>query len=459
MSFLWYVTSFLLALGILIVVHEMGHFLMAKWCGVKVLRFSMGFGKPLITRQWGVDKTEWTVSAFPLGGYIKMLDEREAPVPAEVLHRAFNRQSVWKRIAIVAAGPLANLFLAVFIYFAIFLTGVSDLKPQLALPNEGSMAANSGFQNGETINSIDGQVIQTWSELRKQLLQAAIDHRRVKLVTTGIDAALTTRTLDLSAQQLDDLGTDPAGKLGLKPFMPRMDAIVGSVSPNSPAQTAGLKTDDLIVAIDDMPVSEWAQVVARIRPAYGKSLKLEIIRGPRGGEETSLVFNIVPAQATENGELVGRLGIAVKPDPSSLKAMTVRIVRGPVEALKSALDEVCYTSALTLRMIGRMIVGELSLKNLSGPVSIAEYAGQSAHMGLSPYLVFIALISISLGVLNLLPIPVLDGGHLMYYLAELFKGSPVSDRVAEVGQKIGVGALGLLMLFALYNDFHRLISG
>jgi regulator of sigma E protease len=279
------------------------------------------------------------------------------------------------------------------------------------------------------------------------------------LVTTGIDAALATRTLDLSAQQLDDLGTDPAGKLGLKPFMPRMDAIVGSVSPNSPAQTAGLKTDDLIVAIDDMPVSEWAQVVARIRPAYGKSLKLEIMRGPRGGEETSLVFNIVPAQATENGELVGRLGIAVKPDPSSLKAMTVRIVRGPVEALKSALDEVWYTSALTLRMIGRMIVGELSLKNLSGPVSIAEYAGQSAHMGLSPYLVFIALISISLGVLNLLPIPVLDGGHLMYYLAELFKGSPVSDRVAEVGQKIGVGALGLLMLFALYNDFHRLISG
>jgi regulator of sigma E protease len=454
MSFLWYLASFLLALAVLIVVHEMGHLLVARWCGVQVLRFSVGFGRPLLSRRWGRDNTEWVVSAFPLGGYVKMLDERESSVPEALLHRAFNRQPVLKRVAIVSAGPVANLGLAVIIYFGIFMTGVMDMKPLLSAPKVGSIAAAAGFQGGEVVTMVDGQKIVSWTELRKQLLQAVLDQKSVSLAAVDANGDLTVRTLSLSGTQFDDMESDPAGKLGFQPFVPPHEPVIGSVSPGSPARSAGMQAGDRVLSVNGEPVTEWQQVVGHIRPAFGKSLTIEISR-----EDERIKFQVVPALVMESGEAVGRLGIAVKPDDTLYEGMMVNIRHGPIGSLSRALHEVWYISALSLRMMGRMITGEVSLKNLSGPVTIADYAGQSAHLGISPYLRFIALISISLGVLNLLPIPILDGGHLMYYLIELFKGSPVSDRAVEIGQKIGVGVLGSLMLLALYNDFHRLISG
>jgi regulator of sigma E protease len=454
MNLLWYVGAFVLALGVLIVVHEFGHFIVARWCGVQVLRFSVGFGKPLLTKKWGKDGTEWVIAAVPLGGYVKMLDEREAPVPAQLLHRAFNRQSVYKRIAIVLAGPLANLLLATAIYSVVFQQGVTDLKPILASPVVGSFAERAGFQAGDTVKAIDGTEVKTWTDLRKTLLNAVLDERSmvVTVVTNSGGAAL--RQLDASAQNFDDGEGDPAEKLGLSPFRPKLAPVIGAVTADSPAGIAGIMPDDVVVSVNGDLVSEWGQIVALVRPAYGKPLIVEV---ERQGVRKS--FTMVATKVAENGRPVGRLGIAVKSDPASYTAMLVEVRYGFVESIGRAVGEVWNTSALSLRMIGRMIVGEVSLKNLSGPVTIADYAGQSAKMGISPYLRFIALISISLGVLNLLPIPVLDGGHLMYYLAELFKGSPVSDSVQAIGQKIGFGILGLMMMFALYNDIHRLIAG
>lgn len=453
LDLLWYLGAFVLALALLIVFHELGHFLVARWCGVKVLRFSVGFGKPLLIGRWGPDRTEWVLAAFPLGGYVKMLDEREAPVASQELDRAFNRQPVGKRMAIVIAGPLANLLLATLIYCGIFMNGVSDMKPILAAPVAGSVAATAGFHDSDVVTTIDGDAIATWTELRKALLDAVLDRRRIEIGTLTQDGATVIRLLDLSAARLDDMDGDPAGKLGLQPFQPPLDPVIGSVMADSPAQRAGMRTGDNIVAVDGTPVHEWGQVVSRIRPAYGKSIELELLRG---GVQMS--FKVVPIQASENGRPVGRLGIAVKPDPERYALLMVNVRYGALESLPRAATEVWHTSALSLRMIQRMVVGDLSLKNLSGPVTIADYAGQSAKMGLAPYLRFLALISISLGILNLLPIPVLDGGHLMYYLAELFKGSPVSDGVLEAGQKIGFVLLGLLTLCAIYNDIHRLIS-
>lgn len=454
MNMLWYLSAFVLALGVLIVVHELGHFLIARWCGIQVLRFSVGFGKPLLIKRWGKDATEWVIAAFPLGGYVKMLDEREAPVAPNLLHRAFNRQPASKRIAVVVAGPLANLLLAVVIYCGIFLHGVTDLKSMLAPPPPGSLAEVAGFRAGDLITAIDGRPVTGWTELSKMLVNAILDKRRMDIDTQTAEMTAAVRQLDASTLSFDGAEGDPAQKFGLLPFRPKLAPVVGDVTSDSPAALAGIMSGDIVVAIDGMPITEWGQVVEHVRPAYGKTLALEIERA--GARST---HRLVPTRVDENGRPIGRLGIAVKPDPQRYAQMMVKVHYGFPGVIYRAVGEVWNTSELSVRMIGRMITGRASLKNLSGPVTIADYAGQSARMGWTSYLRFIALISISLGVLNLLPIPVLDGGHLMYYLAELLKGSPVSDSVLEVGQKIGFGFLGLLMLFALYNDIYRLLAG
>jgi regulator of sigma E protease len=454
MNFFWYLGAFLLALGVLIVVHELGHFLVARWCGVQVLRFSVGFGQPLLTRRYGKDATEWVIAVVPLGGYVKMLDEREDPVPTHLLHRAFNRQPVWKRMAIVVAGPLANLLLAVAIYCGVFMQGVTDLKPMLGAPIAGSPAERAGIQSGDLVRSVDGEAVATWTELRKIVLNGTLDKRVLAIRVETVSGQSALRQLDASAERFADTETDPAQQIGLLPLRPPLDPIVGSVAPGSPAASAGIVPGDVIVVIDGEHVTEWEQVVEHVRPAYGKTLVVEVER-----DDVLHKFTLMPVKAEENGKPVGRLGIGVKPDPARYAPMMTEVRYGFAGAMGSAVAEVWNTSALSLRMMGRMIIGQVSLKNLSGPVTIADYAGQTAKMGISPYLRFIALISISLGVLNLLPIPVLDGGHLMYYLAELFKGSPVSDSILEVGQKLGFGILGLLMLCAFYNDIHRLIAG
>jgi regulator of sigma E protease len=333
------------------------------------------------------------------------------------------------------------------------MTGVTDLKPVVGAPAADSPAAFAGFRNGDLVKSVDGEAIATWTELRKRLLDAVLDRRELVMNVETPDGDRATRVLEVAAGAAD-LDTDPIGTLGLHPFRPKLDAVIDSVAPGSAAASAGLQPGDVIVAIDGEPIADWEQVIARINPAPGKMLDIEIARAG-----VRKYFQVVPDQVVENGHAIGRLGIAAKRDPARYAALLVDVRYGLFRSLAEAGREVRDTSLLSLRMMGRMVVGQISLKNLSGPVTIADYAGQSARLGISPYLRFIALISISLGVLNLLPVPVLDGGHLMYYLAELFKGSPLSDGVLEAGQKIGFGLLGLLMLLALYNDVHRLIAG
>jgi regulator of sigma E protease len=454
MGLLHTVASFVVALGVLIVVHELGHYLVARWCGVKVLRFSVGFGRPLATWRVGADRTEWVVAAVPLGGYVKMVDEREGEVAPADRPRAFNRQSVWRRIAIVAAGPVANFLLAILLYWWLFMSGVQEAKPILAAPDPGTIAAQAGVTRGDTIRAINGEPVAGWQEIRWRLLQLALDRTNARLEVADPRGAIDWRTLDLSRFTADELEGDVLAKLGLRLLRPDVPAVIGKVLPASVAERAGLGEGDRVVAIDGAPVASWEALVAKVRASPGRALVLDVERNGRRQR-----IELTPEAATQGTETIGRIGAAPHVDPESLKHYYLDIRYGPVAAAGKAVAKTWEMSVFSLRMLGKMLVGEVSWRNLSGPVTIADYAGQSASLGLAPYLSFLALISISLGVLNLLPIPLLDGGHLMYYTIELLKGSPVSERVMELGQRAGLAVLLFLMAFAFYNDIHRLLSG
>lgn len=454
MNFLFYLGAFALALGLLIVVHEAGHFLVARWCGVKVLRFSLGFGKPVLMRRFGRDETELALAAFPLGGYVKMLDEREGEVPEAELPRAFNRQPVWKRFAIVSAGPAANFLLAIFFYWALFVHGVEEPRPVLGAPVAGSPVAQAGFKEGELVRSVNGRAVATWQEFRWELLQRALEKGSVTLEVINPHQEISFRRLELGSVDISEMEGDVLQPLGFRFFRPRLPPVVGKVTPGSVAEMAGLRAGDRIVAIDGEQIENWTRVVAIIRDATGRQLVLDVVRGSE-----RLAVRLVPAEAEDRGRRIGRIGVAVKEADFDMTALVAVVRYGPFESLHKAVEQTWETSIFSLRMMGRMITGDVSWKNLSGPVTIADYAGQSARLGLSHYVRFLALISISLGVLNLLPIPLLDGGHLMYYIVEIIKGGPVSERVMEIGQQIGLALLVMLMAFAFYNDINRLISG
>lgn len=450
MDFLFTLMAFLVALGVLIVFHELGHYLVARWAGVKVLRFSVGFGRVLWSRRLGRDRTEWAISAFPLGGYVKMLDEREAPVAPEELPRAFNRQPVGRRFAIVAAGPIANLLLAIVLYWALFMHGVSALRPIIGDVPPHTPAAVSGFSRGDTIVSVDGEAVRSWQDVRWLMLDAAVERREVVL---GLANGMT-HVLPMRGLTPEDLEGDFLAKLGLNLFEPNLPPVVETVIDGGPAQAAGLQPGDRIVAIAGRPVRQWREVVAQVRASPGKPLALTI---DRAGSTHALT--LTPNAVRENGTLVGKALAAPRTDPNLAKTLLVDI-RYPVgPALLRAIEKTWDTSVFSLKMLGKMLTGDVSWKNLSGPLTIADYAGQTANLGLVPYLSFLALISISLGVLNLLPIPVLDGGHLMYYMAEIVRGRPVSERALAIGQQVGIALLLTLMIFALFNDITRLLPG
>ncbi|WP_018992031.1 RIP metalloprotease RseP [Aromatoleum toluclasticum] len=454
MNLFEYLIPFILALGLLILVHELGHYLVARWCGVKVLRFSIGFGRPLLSWTAGADRTVWALAVFPLGGYVKMLDEREGDVAPGELHRAFNRQKVGKRFAIVAAGPIANFLLAVVLYWGLFAVGTEELKPQLAVTGPATPAAVAGVRDGDLVLAVDDEAVRSWPELRWVLLRHALDARQVSLQVRTAEGVETYRSLDLAGVKIEDGEQDLIANMGLRAWRPLIAPVVGKVIAGGAGARSGLLPGDRFVEFDGARLASWSELVERVRQRPGQPIAAVVQRG-----DERIELKLVPDAVDERGTQVGKIGVAVADAGVSREALFAVVRYGPVEGLGKALAQTWETSALSLKMIGRMLTGEISWRNLSGPVTIADYAGQSAKLGLDHYLKFIALISISLGVLNLLPIPVLDGGHLLYYVIEIIKGGPIPERIMEIGQQIGLVALAMLMAFAFYNDINRLISG
>lgn len=453
-DFLFYALAFALLLGVLIIVHEFGHYLVARLAGVKVLRFSVGFGRPLFLWRAGKDDTEWAIGAFPLGGYVRMLDESEGDVAPHEAHRSFNRQSVWKRMAIVVAGPLANLVLAVAVYWGLFMHGTEELRPVLGQPVAASAAERAGIQNGERVLKVGDEGVETWADLRWNLLRRMVDEDSIALEVVNERNEISFRRLALTEARDPAPGVDPVELLGLRFFRPAVPPVLGSVTPGSAAAAAGLQPGDVVVSIDGRAIDSWADVVLTVRAAPGVPLLFEYERGG-----TTATVEITPAPIASGGREIGRIGAAVADSGLDRNDLLIRVRYGPLPALGKAVEETWDKSLFSLRMMGQMIIGALSWHHISGPVTIADYAGQSAKLGLTHYLRFMALVSISLAVLNLLPVPVLDGGHLLYYVAEIVRGRPLSERCLMIGQRIGLALILMLMAFALYNDFTRLIPG
>lgn len=450
----FYVAAFAVVIGVLIVVHELGHYLAARWCGVRVLRFSIGFGRILWKRELGRDRTEWVLSAFPLGGYVKMLDEREGEVAAAEVHRTFNRQGVGKRSIIVAAGPLANFALAILIYWAVFMVGSEELLPVLGTPPEDTPAAMASIRNGEQVRQVDGQPVATWNDFRWMLLQKAVDRESADLEVINERNEVAVRRLHLDAAREQGWEGDALERLGVSFYRPDMPPVIGKVVAGRPGAKAGLQVGDRVLAIDGEPIASWMEFVAKVSSAAGRSLRLDLERG-----SINATVDVIPEAISERGRRVGKIGVAVAETPESKREIRIFVRHDFFEAGYRAMAETWDKSFFSLVMMGKMLTGEVSWKNLSGPVTIADYAGQSARLGVDYYLKFMALVSISLGVLNLLPIPVLDGGHLLYHIIEVVRRRPLSERAMEIGQQVGMSILFALMAFAFFNDLTRLFNG
>ena len=448
--------AFIVAIGVLVTIHEFGHYWVARKMGVKVLRFSVGFGKPIWLRRAGPDQTEYVIASIPFGGYVKMLDEREGEVDANELERAFNRKSVWRRIAIVAAGPAFNFLFAILAYYLMFMAGVGGVKPLIGEVENPSPAYSAGIQPRDLILSINGIETPSWEKARFTMLQEAVDAERLVLKVQGADLQLHERVIDMrGVEVLKSDQIDLLRDLGIASWRPDIPPVIAEVLDDGAARQAGIMAEDRVVALDGVSIESAHQWVRLIRDNPGKTMPLRVLRD---GSEVEL--SLTPRSRVEDGETFGYIGVRNRVDiPESVRReMTVVERHGPVDALLEAADKTWRMSWLTLRVLGKLVIGEASVRNLSGPITIAQYAGITARIGLEPFLAFLAIISISLGVLNLLPVPMLDGGHLFYYFVEIFKGSPVSEQTEIIGQKIGILLLFCLMSIAIYNDLLRLVE-
>jgi regulator of sigma E protease len=443
---------FIVALGVLITVHEYGHFAVARAMGVKVLRFSIGFGPGLL--RWVRGETEYVLAAVPLGGYVRMLDEREGPVAEEDLERAFNRKGLGARSAVVVAGPLANLLFAIAALWVMFMVGITDLRPILGDVRPGSLAARSGLVTGMEIVAVDGVEQRTWSGVLEQLLKHLIHGTDVPLTLHTQGGAVVDRTLNLGGLSVDDTGKGQLLKLlGIEKPWPVLPPVVGKLLPGEPAERAGFREGDRILTADLTEIVDWHAFVNYVQGRPGKEI---VVAVERGGKRLEIA--VTPKPMADDPKS-GRIGAGNLPPPEDKveRPPLAKESFGPVAAFGRALAKTWDVSTMSLSVLGKMLIGQVSVQNLSGPLSIAQYAGQYADIGLAAFLEFLAVISISLFILNLLPVPVLDGGHLLYYCIEMFQRRPLSERAQMLGQQVGVAMLLGLMGIALYNDIIRLL--
>ena len=450
MSALYMIVGTLVALGVLVTFHEFGHFWVARRCGVKVLRFSVGFGLPLL--RWHDKKgTEFVVAAIPLGGYVKMLDEREGEVPADQLDQAFNRKSVRQRIAIVAAGPIANFLLAMVFFWVLAMLGSQQVRPVIGAVESGSIAAQAGLSAGQEIIAIDGEPTSGWAAVNLQLVRRLGESGSLQLlVREQGSTADSPRELMLNKWLKGADEPDPIRSLGIRPWRPALPPVLAELDPKGPAQAAGLKTGDRLLSLDGKALDDWQQVVDTVRMHPDTKI---LLRVERDGAQIDVPVTL--AARGESKAPTGYMGAGVKAvdwPPEMIREVSF----GPVAAIGEGARRTWTMSVLTLDSLKKMLFGELSVKNLSGPITIAKVAGASAQSGVADFLNFLAYLSISLGVLNLLPIPVLDGGHLLFYLIEWTRGRPLSDRVQGWGIQIGISLVVGVMLLALVNDLGRL---
>ncbi len=452
MNVLQTILAFVVVIGVLVVIHELGHFLVARWCGVKVLRFSVGMGRVIWSRRFGRDQTEWAISVLPLGGYVKMLDVRDTEqgeIAPQDLSREFTRQPVGKRIAIVIAGPLANFLLAIALLAGLSMYGVPEPAARIAVAERG-LAQAAGLRTGDLVSTVNNEPVRSYVDLRWRLVQLAVQHQPATLGVQRAEASgmrsLHEAVLPLQSLPDREIDSELFTHLGLE--LAPAQALLGDIVDGGPAASAGLRRGDLVLKVDGRPVDDAPAFISALQSAPGREVLLE---GLRDGQPFSA--RVTPRAERVGDRTVGRIQAQV-----DLSGSTVMVQAEPLEAVARAMRKTWDTSTLTLTMLGKMIIGEASLKNITGPITIADYAGQSARVGWISFLSFMAFISISLGVMNLLPIPVLDGGHLLYYALELFSGRPVPERIGMVAQRAGMGVLMALMAVAVFNDILRLIS-
>ena len=449
LSILWNLAAFIIALGVLITVHEFGHFWVARRCGVRVERFSIGFGKALWRR---TDKsgTEYVIAMIPLGGYVKMLDERAEPVAPELRHYAFNNKTVGQRAAIIAAGPIANFLFAIFAYWLVFIIGVPGVRPVIGEITPNSIAAQAQIQPGTELKAVDGIETPDWDAVRLQLVSKIGDEHTTLSVAQFGSNQRQDKTLDLRHWAFEPDKEDPVSSLGMRPRGPQIEPVLSEVQVNSAASKAGLQAGDRIVKVNGQSLTQWMTFVTLVRDNPDTPLALDIER-----QGSSLSLTLTPDSKQVNGKAEGFAGVVPKVIPLPDEYKTVRQY-GPFSAVLEASDKTWQLMKLTVSMLGKLITGDVKLNNLSGPISIAQGAGMSAEFGIIYYLMFLALISVNLGIINLFPLPVLDGGHLLFLAIEKLKGGPVSERVQDFSYRIGSILLVLLMGLALFNDFSRL---
>ena len=457
MSVLHNIFFFIVAIGLLVTFHEFGHYWVARKAGVKVLRFSVGFGRPLFSWKKTTadgDEIDYVVAAFPLGGYVKMLDEREGNVPEAEKNRAFNNQSIAKRFAIVFAGPAFNFILAIFLYWIIFILGTTVDRPLVGEPIPQSMASTAGFQLQDEVLSVGSVEVRSWNDFRMEILDQGLNGGNLEIEVRSIDGSEHMRTLPLGEMQLLKSEGDIFAKIGFQQWWPSLQAKISGVVEGGAAENAGLREGDVVSKVDGAAIDQWLALVEVIRDNPNKALQFEVTR-----DGATKNITVIPnSRKIENGEQQGYIG-AYNHIPEDVKHMMVtRIEHSPLQAISSAVVKTWDMSSLTLRVLWKMVSGEAALSNISGPITIATYAGATASIGLVSFLSFLAVISVSLGVLNLLPIPMLDGGHLFYYLIEIIKGSPVSEAFEIRGQQVGIVVLASLMCIAIFNDIQRLLQ-